>query len=45
MTIAAVLLAIKNQRISLASLLVGLPPLFKWVGVVLFITAVLIYGF
>ncbi|MGA7211675.1 MAG: hypothetical protein WBX78_22715 [Pseudolabrys sp.] len=44
-TIAAVLLAIKNQRISLASLLVGLPPLFKWVGVVLFITAVLIYGF
>jgi hypothetical protein len=44
-TIAAVLLALKNQRISLASLLVGLPPLFKWAGVVLFITAVLIYGF
>jgi hypothetical protein len=44
-TIAAVLLAIKNQRISLASLLVGLPPLFKWAGVALFITAILIYGF
>ena len=44
-TIAAVLLALKNQRILLASLLVGLPPLFKWAGVVLFITAVLIYGF
>ncbi|MGC1700640.1 MAG: hypothetical protein WA796_18270 [Pseudolabrys sp.] len=44
-TIAAVLLALKNQRISLASLLVGLPPLFKWAGVVLFITAVLIYSF
>src|SRR5262245_11061043 len=44
-TVAAVFLALKDKRLSLAALLVTLPALFKWVGLVLFIIAVLIYGF
>jgi hypothetical protein len=44
-TVAAVLLALKSQRLGLAALLVCLPALFKWVSVVIFIIAILIYGF
>jgi hypothetical protein len=44
-TVAAAFLALKHKRLSLAALLVSLPALFKWVGLVLFIIAVMIYGF
>jgi hypothetical protein len=44
MTIASVLLFLQYQFILLASLLVGLPPLFKWAGVVLF-APLFDYGF
>ena len=43
--LAAAALALKDQRLPLAGLLVSLPTLFNWTGVVVFIIAVMIYGF
>lgn len=43
--VAAAWLAVNNRRLPLASLLACLPALFKWAGVVVFIIAVMIYGF
>ncbi len=43
--LAAVALTLKDQQTGLAGLLVSLPTLFNWIGVVVFIIAVMIYGF
>jgi hypothetical protein len=43
--LAAAALALKDQHLPLAGLLVSLPTLFNWTGVVVFIIAVMIYGF
>jgi hypothetical protein len=43
--LAAGALALKNRRLALAGLLVSLSTLFRWVGVVIFIFAVVNYGF
>jgi len=44
-TVAAALLVLKDKRPGLATLLVCLPAIFKWLGLVAFIIAVMIYGF
>ena len=41
----AALLALKDQRLPLATLLACLPALFKWIGLVVFFIAIMIYGF
>jgi len=43
--LAAGALALKNRRLGLAALLVSLSPLFRWIGLVIFIIAVVKYGF
>jgi hypothetical protein len=43
--LAAVALTLKDQQTGLAGLLVSLPTLFNWIGVVVFIIAVMIHGF
>jgi hypothetical protein len=43
--VAAALLARKDRRLPLAGVLVCLPALFKWIGGVIFLIAVMIYGF
>jgi hypothetical protein len=43
--LAAVALTLKDRQIALAGLLACLPTLFNWVGVVIFIVAVLTHGF
>jgi hypothetical protein len=43
--LAAGALALKNRRLGLAALLVSLSTLFRWIGVVIFIVAVVKYGF
>ena len=41
----AALLALKDQRLPFATLLACLPALFKWIGLVVFFIAIMIYGF
>src|SRR5262245_36227278 len=43
--VAASLLALKDKRLALATLLAGLPALAKWLGFVAFFIAIMIYGF
>jgi hypothetical protein len=43
--LAATALALKDQPLPLAGLLVSLPTLFNWAGVVAFTVAVMMYGF
>jgi len=43
--VAAALLVLKDRRLPLAGVLVCLPALFKWIVGVIFIVAILIYGF
>jgi hypothetical protein len=43
--VAAALLALKEKRLSLATLLACLPALVKWMGFVAFFIAIMIYGF
>jgi hypothetical protein len=43
--LAAGALALKNRRLGLAALLVSLSTLFRWIGLVIFIIAVVKYGF
>src|SRR5262249_28120237 len=43
--LAAGALALENRRLALAGLLVSLSAVFRWVGVVIFIFAVVNYGF
>lgn len=42
---AAALLALKDKRLALASVLACLPALAKWIGLVVFIITIMIYGF
>ena len=42
---AAALLALKNRRLALATLLACVPALAKWIALVAFIIAIMIYGF
>jgi hypothetical protein len=42
---AAILLAVKRQRLGLAALLACLPAVYKWASVAVFIVMLLIYGF
>jgi hypothetical protein len=42
--LAAGALALKNRRLGLAALLVSLSTLFRWIGLVIFIVAVVKYG-
>jgi len=42
---AAILLAVKRERLGLAVLLACLPALYKWASVAVFIVMLLIYGF
>jgi hypothetical protein len=42
---AAILLAMKRQRLGLAALLACLPAVYKWASVAVFIVMLLIYGF
>jgi hypothetical protein len=44
-TLTAALLALKDRRLPLATLLVCLPALFKWVGFVIFLIGIMVYGF
>ena len=43
--IAAAALALKDQKLPLATLLVCLPSLFDWIGVVIFMITIMNYGF
>jgi len=43
--VAAALLALKEKRLALATLLACLPALVKWMGFVAFFIAIMIYGF
>ena len=43
--LAAVALTLKDQQTGLAGLLVSLPTLFNWIGVVVFIITVMIHAF
>ena len=43
--IAAIYLALKDRRLRLASALVALPTVVKWIGIVLFSIAMAMYGF
>lgn len=43
--VVALVLAVKNTRLGLAAILVSLPTIIKWAGVVAFGIAVMIYGF
>jgi hypothetical protein len=43
--LAASALALNDQRLPLAGLLVSLPTLFNWAGVVAFTVAIMMYGF
>ena len=42
---AAALLALKDKRLALATLMACLPALIKWMGLVVFFIAIMIYGF
>ena len=44
-SLAALYLARRNERLGLATLLVALPTIFTWLGVLLFAVGVMIYGF
>ena len=43
--IAGAALALKDRRLALAGLLVSLPTLINWTGVVAFAIGIMIYGF
>jgi hypothetical protein len=43
--VATALLAFKDRRLPLAGVLVCLPAIFKWVAAVIFVIAIVIYGF
>jgi hypothetical protein len=43
--IAGAMLAFKNRRLALAGLLVSLPTLINWTGVIVFTIGIMIYGF
>jgi hypothetical protein len=43
--IAGAVLTLKNRRLVLAGLLVSLPTLFNWIGLVIFIIGIAIHGF
>jgi hypothetical protein len=43
--LAAIYLARRNERLGLATLLVALPTIFTWLGVLAFAISVMIYGF
>jgi hypothetical protein len=42
---AAIWLALRNERLWLATILVALPTVFYWIGVAVFTIAIMIYGF
>jgi len=43
--LAAIFLAWRNERLWLATILVALPTVFYWIGVLIFTVAIMIYGF